>query len=147
MDWTKAAGYRTGENPVDGVAKELPRQPDRANHHAALPYAKVPGFIRQLGGSDASQPARLAFELLILTATRTNEVLRAMWREIDCGLALWIVPPGRMKSAREHRVPLSPRRLEILGRAKDVRRSCPATVVTFSPAGRWTGPFRTWCSS
>ena len=119
LDWAKAAGYRAGENPVDGVAKGLPRQPDRSNHHAALPYGKVPKFIRQIHESDASEPARLAFEFLVLTAGRTNEVLQAMWREVDWGLALWIVPPGRMKSAREHRVPLSPRCIELLQRAKE----------------------------
>ena len=27
MDWAKAAGFRQGENPVDGVAKGLPKQP------------------------------------------------------------------------------------------------------------------------
>jgi integrase len=120
MDWAKAAGYRAGENPVDGVAKGLPRQPDRAHHHAALPYARVPEFIRQLRESVAGEPARLAFEFLVLTATRTNEVLRATWREVEWGLALWIVPPGRMKSAREHRVPLSTRCFELLARAKEL---------------------------
>jgi integrase len=120
LDWTKAAGYRAGENPVDGVAKGLPRQPDRANHHAALPYAEVPKFIRQLRDSDASEPARLAFEFLVLTATRTNEVLQATWREVEWKPPLWIIPPRRMKSAREHRVPLSPRCLDILVRAKEV---------------------------
>jgi integrase len=120
LDWAKAAGYRAGENPVDGVAKGFPRQPDRANHHAALPYAEIPKFVRRLRDNDASEPARLAFEFLILTATRTNEVLEATWREVDRRVALWIVPPGRMKSGREHRVPLSPRCLEILVRAKEL---------------------------
>ena len=120
MDWAKAAGYRTGENPVDGVAKGLPRQPDRANHHAALPYAQVPQFVRRLRESDAGEPARLAFEFLVLSAARTNEVLQATWREVDWRIALWTVPPERMKSAREHRVPLAPRCLEILARAKEI---------------------------
>ena len=120
MDWAKAAGYRTGENPVDGVAKGLPRQPDRANHHPALPYAQVPQFVRRLRESDAGEPARLAFEFLVLTAARTNEVLQATWREVDRRIALWTVPPERMKSAREHRVPLAPRCLEILARAKEI---------------------------
>lgn len=81
---------------------------------------EVPEFIRQLRESDASEPARLAFEFLVLTATRTNEVLRATWREVEWGFALWIVPPGRMKSAREHRVPLSARCFEVLARAKEL---------------------------
>ena len=59
-------------------------------------------------------PAR-ALEFMILTAARTGEVLGATWDEIDPANALWIVPAARIKAGREHRVPLVPRCLEILG--------------------------------
>jgi hypothetical protein len=72
LDWAKAAGFRTGENPVDGVSKGLPRQNGVKRHHAALPYAEVPSFIRLLRDSGASEGVKLAFEFLVLTATRTN---------------------------------------------------------------------------
>jgi integrase len=119
FDWAKAAGFRSGENPVEGVVKGLPKQPDRENHHAALPYADVPQFIKDLRGSDASEPVKLAFEFLILTATRTSEVLEAPWKEFDIQSALWTIPKPRTKTKkRAHRVPLSPRCLKILERAK-----------------------------
>ncbi len=60
LDWAKAAGFRDGENPVAGVAKGLPKQPDRKAHHAALPYAEVPGFVAALDEVDISWSARLA---------------------------------------------------------------------------------------
>ena len=118
FDWAKASGYRSGDNPVDGVAKALPRQAERANHHAALPYEKLPDFIASLRQSGVAEPTRLAFELLILTATRTSETLLARWSEIDLDEALWTIPAERMKAGRAHRVPLAPRALEILERAK-----------------------------
>ncbi len=122
LDWAKVAGYRTGDNPVEGVAKGLPRQHDRDEHHKALSYQEIPQFIAALRNCEASEPARLAFEFLILTATRTNEVLGARWTEIDAMEATWTIPTERMKSKREHRVPLSPRCLEILARAKRLAR-------------------------
>lgn len=120
LDWGRAAGHRSGENPVEGVAKGLPKQGDRDEHHAALPYADVPGFIAQLHKSGAGESAQLAFEFLILTAGRTSEVLGARWDEISVTERLWTVPAGRMKAKREHRVPLSDRSLAILARAREL---------------------------
>lgn len=118
LDWAKAAGHRSGENPIDGVARGLPKQGERDEHHAALPYTEVPAFVARLRSSDQGEMARLAFEFLILTAARTGEVLGAQWQEFSEAEALWTVPVARMKAKREHRVPLSKRALAILQRAK-----------------------------
>ncbi len=53
-------------------------------------------------------------EFLILTAGRTNEVIKADWQEIDLSDATWTVPATRMKRKVAHRVPLSLRTLELL---------------------------------
>ncbi|MDR7039168.1 integrase [Methylobacterium sp. BE186] len=120
LDWAKAAGHRSGDNPVEGVTKGLPKQGERDEHHAALPYASVPEFVAKLRASGQGELARLAFEFLILTAARTSEVLGATWAEIDETEALWTVPAARMKAGREHRVPLSGRAVEVLLRAKAI---------------------------
>ena len=83
--------------------------------------ADVPVFITRLRESDLAEGTSLAFEFLILTATRTSEVLNARWEEIDFDNAIWTIPAERMKANREHRVPLSPRTTEILTRAKELR--------------------------
>jgi integrase len=62
----------------------------------------------------------LGFEFLILTAARTNEVLRAEWREVDLEKAVWTIPAARMKGGREHRVPLSPRAVTLLRTAHEI---------------------------
>jgi integrase len=90
LDWSKAAGFRSGDNPVEGVSLGLPKQPDRAGHHAALAYQEVPAFIARLQDSSISEPGKLAFEFLILTATRTNEVLG-----LDGRRSISTAPPGR----------------------------------------------------
>jgi integrase len=120
LDWAKVAGHRIGENPVHGVSKGLPKQGGRDDHHAALAYSDVPGFVEALSLTGASEGARLAFEFLILTASRTNEVLGMMWQEVDDVGRTWTVPAERMKGKRIHRVPLSPRCAEILDRAKQI---------------------------
>jgi integrase len=118
MDWAKAAGFRSGDNPVDGVTKGLPRQNGRSDHHQAIPYPEMPAFLERLRDLEMFPIASLAFEFLILTACRTNEVLRACWQEIDLGKAIWDIPATRMKGKRRHTVPLSQRCLDILHEAK-----------------------------
>jgi integrase len=110
LDWAKARGFRAGENPArwrGHLSNLLPaRSKMRAvKHHPALPYSEIGTFMAALRQREGAAAAALAF--LILTASRTNEVIGARWPEIDVGTRLWAVPGARMKSGREHRVPLT----------------------------------------
>ncbi len=123
FDWAKVSGHRSGDNPVDGIQRALPKRPDRVVHHAAMPYGNVANFVTNMRNGAFSETIKLAFEFLILTAARTNEVLGCRWEEIDQHNKVWTVPPSRMKAGREHRVPLAPRCLEILERARKIAES------------------------
>ena len=114
LEWAAVAGHREGANPAVSVGAGLPRQPDQGRHFEAMPYADVPAFIRKLRPVASGEIVRLSLEFLILTAARTNEVTGGCWAEIDMDEAAWTIPVGRMKARRQHRVPLSPRCLEIL---------------------------------
>lgn len=81
-------------------------------HHAALPWRDAPEFLARLREREAT--AARALEFAILTAARSGEVRGMRWGEVDLAGKVWIVPAQRMKAAREHRVPLSARALEIL---------------------------------
>ena len=118
LDWAKASGWRSGENPVQGLRRVLPRQPTQDAHHAALPYAEVFSFVHALREGTATPAVKLALEFLILTAARVGEVIGATWAEV--GGALWTVPAERMKANREHVVPLSDRAREILAEARQL---------------------------
>lgn len=120
FDWAKASGYRTGDNPVEGVTRGLPKQLERSGHHTAMAFAEVPAFIKAMRGTNSSLIAKLAFEFLILTATRTSEALLAKKTEIDAKGKLWIIPATRMKGRREHRVPITDRVAEILKEAATI---------------------------
>ena len=78
---------------------------------AALPYKDAPAFVARLREMDSV--AARGLEFLLLTASRTSEVIGAKWSEIvDAGL--WVIPPERLKTGkktrRSHAVPLPPRR-------------------------------------
>ena len=94
FDWAKAAGFLDGENPVAGVGKGLPRQPENKDYHAAMSVSDLPGFILDLRAADASEITKLALEFLILTAARTGEVLGAKWHKVNEEAGVWTIPSG-----------------------------------------------------
>jgi integrase len=123
FDYAKAKGWRSGDNPVEGITRVLPKHGGKVkDHFSALPYVQVPEFIQSLRSANNAMSIRLGFEFLILTASRTSEVILAKWPEIDLDAETWIVPAERMKMKREHRVPLSARCIEILQAAKEAGR-------------------------
>lgn len=117
LGWAAARQLRSGDNPArwkGHLAHQLPARSKvaKVKHHAALPYGDMPTFFVAL----RSQPGlgAKALEFAILTAARTGEVLGVKWGEIDFASKIWVVPAERMKSGREHRVPLSGRAIAVL---------------------------------
>ncbi|SCC93495.1 Integrase family protein [Thiomonas sp. X19] len=121
LDAAKARKLRIGENParwkghLDKLLAAILKS-QRVEHHPAMPWQELPAFIAQLQARDAV--AARALEFLILNANRTGEVIGAQWCEINLDSGLWLIPAPRMKTKREHRVPLSKRSLEILASLK-----------------------------
>jgi|AntDeeMinimDraft_5_1070356.scaffolds.fasta_scaffold01888_1 integrase len=125
LGWSAVHGYRSSENPARwaGFLDEVYPSPDKIKkrgHHKALAVSDLPEFMENL--SKRSGTAARALEFLILTAARTNEVIGdkrigkagVPWQEIDLQRRVWTVPAERMKSGKEHRIPLCSRALEIL---------------------------------
>jgi integrase len=117
LDWAKTRGYRASDNPArwrGHLSNLLPARAEvrAVEHHAALPYAEIGAFMTDLRSREGT--AADALEFLILTAARTNEVIEARRQEIDFAARMWTMPAGRMKSRREHRVPLSAAALAVL---------------------------------
>jgi integrase len=122
LNAAKAKKHRSGENPATWrhhLEYLLPKRQKIDSHHAALPYDDVPAFVAKLRAIDSV--AALALEFCILTAARSGEVLGARWSEIDIAAKVWTVPAERMKTAKEHRVPLADRALEILEKLSKAR--------------------------
>lgn len=109
-------GLLTTDNPArwrGHLSAVLPRQTGSKKHHNALPFGEVADFIKRLPtiGTDTVTDA---MRLCILTACRTSEVLNATWGEFDLEARIWTIPEARMKTGKEHRVPLSNAAMELL---------------------------------
>lgn len=130
FDFAIASDYRTAGNPTLPVKMILGDRGQETTHHRALPYASVPAFIKALRArrGDASP---LAFEWLVLTATRSAETRLALVAEIDIANRIWSIPADRTKMGRQHDVPLSPRCLEIW---KECRELWPQSPWLFPSA-------------
>lgn len=124
LDWAKARGYRSGENPArwrGHLNQLLPAlaKKSRVIHHEAMPFSEVYGFVAKLRASSGASARCLEFT--ILTAARTSEAINARPQEIDLAAATWTIPASRMKALKEHRVPLSPRAIEIVQELMDLK--------------------------
>lgn len=123
LDWARARGHRTGENPArwkGHLDHLLPKRSKvaRVRHHPALPYTELPAFMVDLHGREGT--AALALEFTILTAARTGATIGATLGEFDPVAKIWTVAPERAgtkisgDNPEARRVPLSPRALEIV---------------------------------
>jgi integrase len=117
LDWAKARGYREAENPArwrGHLDKLLPPRTkvSRVRHHPALAYAEIGLFLTEL--RQQSCVSAQALEFTILTAARTRETTGASIEEFDLAAKQWTVSGERMKAGKDHRVPLSPRAVEIV---------------------------------
>jgi integrase len=136
LDWAKARKLRTGDNPASlkgGLGQLLPKASKiaKVRHQPALPYQQVHAFVQELRAKRGISPK--ALEFLILTATRSGEVLGAKWDEIDLTGNVWTIPAERMKAGREHRVPLSARAVTII---KEMLAGKQCEFVFPDPSGK-----------
>ncbi len=126
LAWSKVQGFRTGDNPASDFASFLPpRHNTKQSHHPALPYKDLPSFIWDLRASKSNTIVKLALEYLILCAARTGEVLGALWDEVDFETKTWTIAAQRRRNLTAHRIPLSPRCVEILERVREYSGGSP----------------------
>lgn len=119
LTWATVAGHREGDNPArwSGNLKELLPAPSivakgRAGNFPAVPVSQLATFWAELSKRDGMGATALRFACLC--ASRSGEVRGATWEEIDLDAGLWLIPAGRMKMGREHRVALPPAAVELL---------------------------------
>jgi integrase len=113
--WAIAAGHRPGDNPAtrDAVRYLLPKaNRKRVRHHPAVPVSEMPALMKELEALNSTSSK--ALQWTILTACRTSETLGADWSEIDLEKKLWTIPADRMKTGKEHVVPLSTTAISLL---------------------------------
>ena len=117
LDWATDRKFRSGENPAcwRGHLDRLLPKPTKlkeVKHRPALHYQEVAAFMSKLRRVDSL--AASALELQILTATSPGEVVDARWSEFGLKGKVWTIPGERLKTDREHTIPLSPQAVRLL---------------------------------
>ena len=138
MKWAVAMEHRSDNPAGEALGQALGRQQGVVRHRPALGHDEVGQAVAIIRTSRAWPGTKLAFEFLVLTAARSAEVRLATWGEIDRGAAVWAIPGARMKTRREHRVPLCRRAVEILDEAGRLGAggSAPAPTDLVFPSRR-----------
>jgi integrase len=160
LDFAKSRGWRLGENPAKWqghLQHQLPARAKlaRVEHHAALKDRDdLPPIMNNL--AMASGMSALCLRFITLTASRSGEARGARWSEIDLShkikitvkiknkevaktipCPVWVLPAERMKSGKEHWVPLSDTAIEILKTLLPLK--CGEDALIF-PGGRKDRP-------
>ena len=114
IDWAVGKGYRETPISMNVINRSLPKVARVEKHHPSMPYRDVPTLMQTLRAKPTI--ARLALELLILTASRPQEVRLAEWSQFDLEANIWTRPASHMKGKRLHMVPLTEPVKELLVR-------------------------------
>ena len=117
LDWARVRGYRSGENPArwrGHLDHLLPRRSkvQRVKHLPALPYQQLPALLKRIQ-AHKSVAARAPEFTIFHGSPNWRGALRDAGRNTN---GVWVVPGHRMKSGREHRVPLCGRAVEIINK-------------------------------
>lgn len=112
---------RAERDPTADLRGALP--PVREKHFAALVDPKdVACLLRAIDGFSGTHIVKSALKLAPQLFVRPGELRNAEWGEFDVDSAMWSIPAARMKTRRDHLVPLSRQVIEII---EDLR---PLTV-------------------
>lgn len=141
LDYAKASGQRTGDNPAaynGNLEFHLPQfaKFQKVVHRSAVPWPEAPRVYQQLEAVGTNHSRLLCF--LIQTAVRCSEARWADWSEFDLEAEqpVWVIPAHRAKIRREHRVPLSPPAVAIIEQMRGGREHPTGLVFKGQAPGK-----------
>jgi len=109
-------GVATGKCQRDTAADlrgALP-SPKETHYPTITKPLEVGALLRALADYQGDYTTKQAINLLPYLMCRPGELRHMEWPELDFDLAVWVIPANKMKSRREHKVPLSGQALVIL---------------------------------
>lgn len=92
----------------DGFAKPITKP------MPTIDASRLSEFMADLSRASIKFPTRCAIEWQLHTMVRPNEATKAKWSEIDLENNVRIIPAEKMKAAKVHKIPLTPRTLKLL---------------------------------
>jgi integrase len=105
-------------NPASGIGNAFEKP--KKQHMPTLKPEELPKLLRSLHTSNLTLSTRCLIEWQLLTLVRPNEASGTRWDEICLESKVWKIPSVRMKSKREHIVPLSVEAIGILELMKKI---------------------------
>ena len=124
LDWAKASGFRGGETQSRAWLRDCrgSRSASRITRRYRMPTCPLSSWLcaRPTWACGAARLRVPGFDRNPHQRGAGGEV-----GEIDLDGETWTIPPERTKTARQHRVPLSRRSLEILVDAKELSGDSP----------------------
>ena len=98
------------QNPARDLVTHPYLKKPQVKHFKALRQDQVGDLIRELKKTGEKQildiKTKTALLMALYTGLRDNSIRGAKWSEIDFEKSFWTVPAERMKSKRQHKVPL-----------------------------------------
>lgn len=105
-------------NPAAAIAPK--RIGTRKKRDRYLKAQEIRRYLSELYRSSCFRGYKLGLHLLLMLGLRLNELAGAAWSEIDLEGGEWRIPAERMKSRREHWVPLAPQTVAMFRELKDL---------------------------
>ena len=112
---------RCSRNPAADIDVEtVLKKGSGVQHMARVKVLEIPQLMRDIATYEGEMVTRLALQFMALTFTRTTEMIKMEWDEIDVRSKEWRIPPERMKMRDPHIVPLSRQALEIVEQLRSI---------------------------
>jgi integrase len=102
-------------NPCKGVERN--REEARERYFSKAELERIASALNEYPGVGAD-----CIRLIMLTGCRPGEAMQAEWSEFDKEPGYWIKPSAHTKQRREHKLPLSPPAVELIGRLRKKRK-------------------------
>ena len=107
FDYAIDRGWMQPPNPAMGSKQAKSKHKSTPN--PSLEWGQLPKFFEDLERNEpgAAVVTLLAVKVLVMTFLRGGSLTPARWEEFDLKKDLWTIPSDRMKTGRQHQVPLT----------------------------------------
>jgi integrase len=127
------ATHRCTINPARDMADNPYFKKPPVQHFKALQQQDVTLLMTQLSARGDEQTLNMqticGLLMAIYTGLRDTSIRGAQWKEIDLDTNVWTVPGERMKSRREHQVPLPKQAVSVLQELEPITYRGPDSFV------------------
>ena len=134
FDYAIDRGWMQPPNPAMGSKQAKSKHKSTPN--PSLEWGQLPKFFEDLERNEpgAAVVTLLAVKVLVMTFLRGGSLTPARWEEFDLKKDLWTIPAERMKTGRQHQVPLTDPLKDVLETLRSFNGD--QEYVFFSPRGR-----------